>query len=284
MSLLNDDVPTEYPPATYFPENQWQYDPRLDAPGSSRFPQITAEDMMRTSRSPSPSPLPSPSPPPSLPLDMSASRQVEEPNHVEARRILPQLESWCPVEDCPRSMQSGGHPFIDKDMMMFHLHTMHVDKTEEQQNLPAQHQTSVPRPPLEPTTRVQPPQYNNALLADPPERENVRPSFSDPRAMQYDRNGIPLLQEHQRHTTSEEQVVMQWPQVHDSGETELPATSFEDSMMPNQSRYYLQPIPRGIQRQVNEVGNSTDRTSSRRISGPEMASLYPEQNSTTKMT
>jgi hypothetical protein len=61
------------PPANYFPDNQGLGDPRFDIMGSSRLPQITAEDMMEAS--------------PSLSRDMSASRTPndfeEEPFDVE---------------------------------------------------------------------------------------------------------------------------------------------------------------------------------------------------------
>jgi hypothetical protein len=144
--------------------------------------------------------------------------QAEEPRRVETKKILPQLISWCPVDDCPRSMKIGRSPFVDNAMMMVHLHTMHPDKTENHQNSSAQHQTSVAPPPrrivldqygnkyygafvdarasavppraplLESSTRPQPPQYDNALLVDPLERANVRPFFSDPRAGMKEQN------------------------------------------------------------------------------------------------
>jgi hypothetical protein len=353
-----------------------------------------------------------PSPPPIMPsprksnlMSLLNDAQVEEPSHTETKRVLPQVKSWCPVDDCPRSMKIGRSPFVDNAMMMVHLHTMHPDKTEGHQNSPAQYHTSESRAPLEPSTGVQPPRdplqkirdlldkkareqgreapdeshygkgshpqissmqavqpkYNGPLkgppesadlfLSDPGagtqeqeatglvqtqtkkrlrascdacSRAKVKCDKKRPTCSKCGTMGIccnysvsmrtghakalpsaskavptwrrhsldsldtfssgPLKDEEHFPSTTEEEVGMKWPQVYDSGEIELPATSFEDPMMPNQFQYDFQLEPEETQRQVNEVGNLTQGQGSRRNSDPEMASLYPEQNSTARMT
>jgi hypothetical protein len=102
-----------------------------------------------------------PSPPPIMPsprksnlMSLLNDAQVEEPSHVETKRVLPQVTSWCPVDDCPRSMKIGRSPFEHNAMMKVHLYAMHPDKTEGHQNSSAKYHTSES---WEPSTGVQPP-------------------------------------------------------------------------------------------------------------------------------